>query len=223
MALDHSSKLKDELVEAHAVARKGAEARFGLHSLGLQVRPDSRNVDDYVKSLEESQQKRDTLMKQLASDRDSVRTGPKLESTFQDLVRKMDRCEVEAKDLKDLSMQLRIEMSVSYRKQQDAVWTTVKARMPQATFHWPDKLQVSEETLKLERAKRMMIQELNDLQGTFRFRMSDVDVIFQSVQSGILVSEQASVYETHRALLTSVERILRQVTDWQTRMTAILV
>lgn len=49
-----------------------------------------------------------------------------------------------------------------------------------------------EEMNRLKKAKQLMIQELSQLQKTFHFKMSDVDIIFQSVQSGIAISEETS-------------------------------
>lgn len=84
-------------------------------------------------------------------------------------------------------------------------------------------VKADEEMSRLKKAKQLMVQELNQLQKTFHFKMSDVDIIFQSVQSGISFSEDSSDYEASRARRTECEKILRQVTDWHARMQAILV
>lgn len=77
--------------------------------------------------------------------------------------------------------------------------------------------------IRLQKAKQLMVQELSNLQKTFHFKMSDVDIIFQSVQNGISMSNDMAAYESQRTRSIECEKILRQVTDWHARMQAILV
>ena len=75
---------------------------------------------------------------------------------------------------------------------------------------------------KLNRAKQLMIDELSKLQKTFSFRMTDIDVIFQSVSSGIELSEQSKIFEASREMRLNIEKQIRSLAEFQMKMSAIL-
>ena len=67
-----------------------------------------------------------------------------------------------------------------------------------------------------------MVDELSKLQKTFSLRMSDIDLIFQSVSSGIELSEQSKIFEVSRETKLTVEKYLRSIAEFQMKMTAVL-
>ncbi len=100
--------------------------------------------------------------------------------------------EKKARQLKELTASIRVKTAHAYRKKQEALWKQAlqKWSLLSMTIREHD-VKASDTEQRLLQAKSLMLTELAELQKTFRFSKADIDVIFQSVSSGIAISGQS--------------------------------
>ena len=129
-----------------------------------------------------------------------------------------------ARKLKVITADIRVKVAHAFRKKQESLWKSATQKWSlmglQVNATWAD---ASQDRLdQLKQAKSLMLRELAELQKTFRFQKSDIDLIFQSVSMGISLTEQSKAYEFLQENLNRTEGLLRFFVDWNQRVSAIL-
>lgn len=99
-----------------------------------------------------------------------------------------------ARKLKVITAEIRVKVAHAFRKKQESLWKSATQKWSlmnlSVNAQWADANQEGR-LHQLKEAKSLMLRELAELQKTFRFQKSDIDMIFQSVSLGISLTEQS--------------------------------
>jgi hypothetical protein len=232
IASDHSQSLAKDRILQESSARSSAEARFALHGV-FQSRMKGEvynNANDWqsrLEQVEEIQNQEKELHAKLehSKDTDTVRSGASSlqQRQFRSLVKLMDSLLEQSLEFRNETHRIRVKTCVVYRKKQDQCLLDMQSKI--ASIKMPSNVQpkASEELQRLQKARSMMIHELNQIQETFHMKASDLDIIFQSVQTGCQTSKDTLIFQWTREIVLSIEGKLRGFMEWSIRIHALLV